>query len=75
MKVILGGLVGGLLGAVVYEMIGAFVFPMDKTTQPISETWGTRLIARLAVAIFAAAGAAWGASESRPRPSPTRRPE
>jgi len=67
MKIVLGGLVGGLLGAVVYEMLGAFAFPMAATTKPISETWGTRLIARLSVAILAAVGAAWGVNESRPR--------
>ena len=67
--ILIGGLVGGFLGALVYELIGAFAFPMAGTTKPISET-GTRAIARLAVAIFAAAGAAWGAGESRPGPSP-----
>jgi len=67
MKFVLGGLVGGLLGAVVYEMLGAFAFPMAATTKPISETWGTRLIARLSVAILAAVGDAWGVNESRPR--------
>ncbi len=74
-KIIMGGLVGGLVGTVAYELIGAFAFPMAYTPRPISETWGTRLIARLAVTIFAAAGVARGAAESHPRVIANQRPE
>jgi hypothetical protein len=54
----IGGLVGGALAAVAYEMIGALVFPLADTPRPLSLTWGTRLLARLLVTTLAAAGAA-----------------
>jgi hypothetical protein len=44
------GLVGAVLGAVVYELIGAVFFPAADTDEPISESWPTRLLARLLVA-------------------------
>ncbi len=54
---LLGGLAGGVLGAVAYELAGAVVFPLDKTYQPLSETASSRLLGRLAVALCVAAGA------------------
>ena len=74
-KIILGGLVGGLLGAIIYELIGAFVFPMSATTKPISESGVTRLIARLAVSIFSAAGAVLAVSDTEPSSIGDRRPD
>jgi hypothetical protein len=59
----LGGLVGAALGAAVYEALAAFSFPNDETDQPVSKTWVTRLIVRLLVAGFAAAGAALAAGD------------
>jgi hypothetical protein len=51
---------GGLLGAVVatffYELIGGLAFPLEQTGQPISSGVGSRLFARLVVAILVAAG-------------------
>jgi hypothetical protein len=58
---LLGGLLGAAAGLLVYEIVGALVFPLDKTSHPFSATWGTRLFARLAVTILASAGAAAGA--------------
>jgi hypothetical protein len=66
---LLGGLLGALIGTLVYEVIAPVAFPMAKTSEPISVTWGSRLLARLAVALFAAAGAALAtqAMVSKPR--------
>ena len=61
LRPLLGGLLGGIAGVVVYEMVGLLAFPLDETTRPISATWSTRLLARLAVAILASAGATMGA--------------
>jgi hypothetical protein len=46
----IGGLIGAALGAILYETVGAMMFPAGKTTLPISLTWETRLLARLLVA-------------------------
>ena len=56
---LLGGLLGAIAGVLIYEVVGLVAFPLDETTRPLSATWGTRLLARLAVAIlsFASAGA------------------
>jgi hypothetical protein len=54
----IGGLLGGLVGAIAFEALGAVAFPNDETDQPVSKTWVTRLILRLLVAVLAAAGAA-----------------
>jgi hypothetical protein len=67
-----GGLVGGAAAAMAYDVVGALVFPLDKTSQPISATIVTRLLAQLLVAVFVAAGAAVGASDSARRgPTPS----
>lgn len=49
-----GGL-GGLLGAITFELIGATFFAAAETGEPISETWQTRLMARLMVTVGTAA--------------------
>ncbi len=43
------GLLGAFLGAVAYELLGAFFCNGAKTDEPISETWPTRLMARILV--------------------------
>jgi hypothetical protein len=60
-RAVYGGLLGALVGLLLYEIVGAVVFPFDKTSNPLSATWHTRLFARLAVSILASAGAAMGA--------------
>ena len=45
-----GGLMGAVLGAALYELIGATAFPLDKTTSPLATTWIARLLARMLVA-------------------------
>jgi hypothetical protein len=53
-------------------LVGAEVFPLDKTSDPHSATWGARLFVRLAVSTLASAGAAMGAldrvKEAAPSP-------
>ncbi len=61
----LGGVLGAAVGTVIYEFVGA-VFPEARTARFVSATWETRLMARLAVAILAAVGAAMVVA-SRPR--------
>jgi len=56
-----GGLLGAAAGVLVYQIVGAVAFPIAETTSPISATWGTRLLARLAVTILASVGVAMGA--------------
>ena len=46
------GLVGAMLGTFVFEVAGAFLFPLARTASPFSDTPGTRLLARLCVAGF-----------------------
>jgi hypothetical protein len=53
----LGGLLGALTGALLFQTVGAFVFPLAQTGEPISATWGSRLAARLTTSVLAAAGA------------------
>jgi hypothetical protein len=65
----IGGAVGALLGTAAYDLIGGVAFPFAKTDTPISQTWPTRLIARLCVALGTAAGAALSI---RDRPAPSR---
>jgi hypothetical protein len=55
-QVFLGGLVGAALGTLAYELIGGIGFPMSRTTDPISITMETRLLARLCVSGFTALG-------------------
>ena len=64
----LGGFVGAAIAAAAYELIGVAAFPGAATTQFISRTWPTRLMARLAVGILAAAGVALAIAPPRERP-------
>ncbi len=52
---ITAGLVGAVLGAVAFELLGAVFFTSAKTSFPISETWATRALARMLVALGIAA--------------------
>jgi hypothetical protein len=55
-RLVLAGFAGAALGAIASESIGAGFFPFAETDEPISETWPTRLMARLLVAVGAAVG-------------------
>jgi hypothetical protein len=59
-----GGLIGALVGTLVYELIGGLAFPLARTTDAISISPSTRLIACLAVSL----GAIIGALAARPSP-------
>ncbi|HEY2154745.1 MAG TPA: hypothetical protein VGH33_03885, partial [Isosphaeraceae bacterium] len=39
-----------------FELTGSVSFPMDRTFQPVSLSWGSRLAARLAVALCVTIG-------------------
>jgi hypothetical protein len=69
----LGGLLGAVGGTLVYEMVGALAFPLAKTSQPVSETVVTRLLAHLAVAALVAVGTASSAQDAggAPRHTPS----
>jgi hypothetical protein len=51
----LGGACAALLAAVIYEFAG-ILFPLALTDRPISQTWQSRLLARLLVAGLTAVG-------------------
>jgi hypothetical protein len=53
------GLLGAVVGAAAFELIGAMFFIDAGTTEPISETWLTRLMARLLVTVGTAAALLW----------------
>jgi hypothetical protein len=51
-----GGILGAAIGTIVYDVIGATMFPLASTTDPWSATPETRLLARICVAGFVALG-------------------
>jgi hypothetical protein len=63
---LVAGWVGAVLGALAFELIGAVVFPSANTNYPISETWPTRLMARLLVSVGTALIVALLLPEPRP---------
>jgi hypothetical protein len=63
LRAALGGLLGAIAGTMFIEVVGALAFPMAKAHRPISEEAGARLLACLALAVFVAAGAAFGARD------------
>ena len=73
-RALAAAVVGAVLGAVVFELIGGAIFPLADTVKPISTTWPSRLLARLLVA-GATGGAFWFlpatlAANGRQRESP-----
>jgi hypothetical protein len=60
-RAIIGGIMGAAVAAVIYEIGGAVVFPLDKTVQPTAMAPGPRLLAHLAVAVCVSAGSLWAA--------------
>jgi hypothetical protein len=67
----LGGILGALCGGLLFDLLGAMIFPLEETGLPTSSSARTRLLARLLVAILAAAGAAWAACQTRASQSTT----
>jgi hypothetical protein len=60
-RALLGGLLGAVAATLLYEVVGAVLLPLAKTSQPLAATSGARLLAQLLVAVFVAAFAAAGA--------------
>ncbi len=67
-KAALGGAVGALIGAVAFDLTSVMVVSGTNTAGLVSATWEARLAARLAVAVFAAAGVAMAVVDRRVRP-------
>jgi hypothetical protein len=66
LRALLGGLFGAVLGAIAYDVLGALVAPLAGTSDALSTTWPTRLMARLLVPLAAAAGIALLAPAAAP---------
>jgi len=58
----IGGWVGASLATVVYELVGALVFPTHQTQLPLSTSPETRALAQVLVALGAAIGTVLAAS-------------
>lgn len=67
-----GGLMGGALGAFLYEVLAASLFPDGRTTQPLAEFWGARLVFYLSLAAMIGLVAAVGAGSQSRRPASAR---
>ncbi|MHB1557964.1 MAG: hypothetical protein ACYC61_10830 [Isosphaeraceae bacterium] len=52
---ILLGFVGAAIGTLAFDILGAGLFPLAETGEPVSLTWPSRLAARMLVAIATAA--------------------
>jgi hypothetical protein len=63
---VLGGASGAIVGAVVYDLTGAFAVPFASTGDPLAATAAARFAALIIPAIAIAAGAAIGARASGP---------
>jgi hypothetical protein len=54
----LGGFLGAVVGAALYEVGGAVLFPNDRTSQPVAASGSARLLAHAATDVLAALGVA-----------------
>jgi hypothetical protein len=72
-RTVLGGLLGAALGTVLFELVGAVLFPLARTVQPLALSWDARMLARLSVATLAAVGAALAVDNLPERPGPAAR--
>jgi hypothetical protein len=63
-RVMLGAAGAALLATVIYEFAGGLLFPRALTDRPISQTWESRLVARLLVTVLVAAGVVLGAEST-----------
>jgi hypothetical protein len=71
LRATLGGIVGAVIATVVFDVAGAVVFPLAKTTDLIATSPWARLAPRLLVALFTAALAAREAMPASPKAAPT----
>jgi len=67
---VMGGFAGASFATVVFEVIGAAIFPEAQTTQFLSLTWQTRLLARLLVSVLASVGVSLAIADNRSQPTP-----
>jgi hypothetical protein len=70
-RAVLGGLLGAALGAVAYQLLGAFFFPTAKSDMPIAAGAAARLLGLALTGLSTAAGVAIA---DRPARHPTDRP-
>jgi hypothetical protein len=68
LRCMLGGLAGAIVGAIIYDVIGAAVSPLAGTSDAISITRPTRLLARLLVPMGTALAIAWFTRDGAPPP-------
>jgi len=59
LSAIAGGFLGALLAVVIYEVLGAVVFPLDRTTRPIAASSVARLVAHALLGVVASLGTAF----------------
>jgi hypothetical protein len=67
-----GGVLGGAIAVVLFEIVGALAFPTAKTAHPVATEAGARLMVHGFVGLLVAIVAAWSASNlqlTRPRTS------
>ncbi|WP_197446994.1 hypothetical protein [Tautonia plasticadhaerens] len=69
-RALLGGLLGAIVGTMLYEVGGAVAFPLVRMSEPLPDSPTARLFGRLAVAIPIAACIAAAAREPVPKPGP-----
>lgn len=67
---LIGGLVGAILGTILYDVIGAAAAPMAGTSDALSHTRPTRLLASLLIPLGTAAGIALIGRSARRRTAP-----
>ncbi|WP_169977127.1 hypothetical protein [Tautonia rosea] len=48
----IAGVIGAVFGATIYDIVGALVLTSENTAMPLSEGWGSRLLARMCVAVL-----------------------
>jgi hypothetical protein len=66
-----GGILGAAVATIIYEFVGAVVYPLERTYLPTAMAQAPRLLAHLAVAIFVSAGALWAAYDLTLRRGPS----
>jgi hypothetical protein len=73
LRALAGGLLGAIVGILIYQIAGAIAFPRAQTSKPLSASSGSRLLAQAAVAVLVALGAVKGVLQpSSPAPTPRR---
>lgn len=66
----IAGFLGAVVGTVAFELAGGLFFPLAATHQPVSETWPTRLLARLLVTLGTAVAVILVLSKPAPKAVP-----